>query len=109
MLFLHATFPPADPPPLRSIGLFIYTQVLHKSSGTTSFGTIKGYSGSTLAWTMLKYINSAMGKVSGGIADINIDVDIDSYPDTDTDTGVERSFPAGPWPGAWRSMVSKPD
>ncbi|GFZ48344.1 hypothetical protein JCM24511_06092 [Saitozyma sp. JCM 24511] len=46
------------------IGLFIYTQVLHKSSGTTSFGTIKGYSGSTLAWTMLKYINSAMGKTS---------------------------------------------
>ncbi|RSH82185.1 hypothetical protein EHS25_006118 [Saitozyma podzolica] len=46
------------------IGLFIYTQVLHKSSGTTSFGTIKGYSGSTLAWTMLKYINSAMGKVN---------------------------------------------
>lgn len=58
------TYPPADPRPRRSIGLFIYTQVLHKSSGTTSFGTIKGYSGSTLAWTMLKYINSAMGKVS---------------------------------------------
>ncbi|WVQ81069.1 hypothetical protein IAT38_003191 [Cryptococcus sp. DSM 104549] len=46
------------------IGLFIYTQVLHTSSGSTSFGTIKGYTGSTLAWTMLKYINSAMGKTS---------------------------------------------
>ncbi|KAK8869511.1 hypothetical protein IAR55_000076 [Kwoniella newhampshirensis] len=46
------------------IGLFIYTQVLHKSDGQTEFKTIKGYSGSTLAWLMLRSINSAMGKTS---------------------------------------------
>ncbi|ORY35919.1 uracil permease [Naematelia encephala] len=46
------------------IGLFIYTQILYKSPGGTSFKTIKGYEGSALAWTMLKAVNSAMGKTS---------------------------------------------
>lgn len=47
-----------------SVGLFIYTQVLHTSNGGSNFKTIKSLEGSDLAWLMLKLINSAMGKTS---------------------------------------------
>ncbi|KAI5478017.1 hypothetical protein MNV49_005709 [Pseudohyphozyma bogoriensis] len=46
------------------IGLFIYTQVMSRGGGANTFTTVKHYKGATLAWTMLKMINSAMGKTS---------------------------------------------
>ncbi|KAL8292389.1 hypothetical protein RQP46_001001 [Phenoliferia psychrophenolica] len=60
--------------PPAVIGLFIYTQVMSSGGDGHNFKTVKHYKGATLAWTMLKFVNSATSVpiINTGVACLGI-------------------------------------